>query len=283
MAKLAVTRTGYSADTPKYYLINAASLWSDVEYNQSTGKFEGVRIGATNGGVKLTIEPSIRQVEVDGVLVPAVGQDVLDGISAIAEGTVKEITAKILATALMGTSRAAEATEAPAGFTVIEPAAKLTASSYCSNVAIVGQLNGSTQPIIAILSNAINTGGLSIETKDKGEAGVALKLEARSAAADVEDPSKAVKIFFPPQDVSEGDLGQHPLEDQDVVSKTALAAKIAVVEALNAETYTSATWGPLYFSLQIALSVNTNASASQAQVDAALADLSAKQTALIAA
>lgn len=283
MAKVAVTRTGYSEDTPKYYLIHSASLWADVAYNQATGVFEGVRIGATVGGVKVTIEPKIRQVEVDGVLVPAVGQDVLDGISAIAEGTVKEVTAKVLATAILGTARAADADEAPSGYTVIEPDSAITDASYCENIAIVGQLAGSTKPIIAILYNAINTGGLKLETKDKGEAGVALKLEARSPASSVEDPSGAVKLFFPPQDISAGSLGEHPLEDQATVDKTALAAKIAVVQALNAETYTSATWGPLYYSLQVAIAVNANASASQAQVDAALADLTDKQDDLAAA
>jgi len=67
------------------------------------------------------------------------------------------------------------------------------------------------------------------------------------------------------------------------VSKTALSAKIVIVEALSAETYTSATWGPLYLSLYQANAVEANADATQDQVDAALADLTAKQTALIEA
>jgi len=67
------------------------------------------------------------------------------------------------------------------------------------------------------------------------------------------------------------------------VDKAALDVKIGVVEALNPETYTSATWGPLYMSLQLADAVSTNTDATQTQVDAALADLTAKQAALVEA
>jgi len=282
MAKTAVTRSGYSVDTPKYYLIQAASLWADLEYDQLSGTFIGTRVGATAGGVKLTVDIKMRQIEVDGVLVPAVGQDQIESINCIAEGTVKEITGKILATAMLGASRAALETEAPDGYQVIEMASSITAGAYCSNIAIVGQLAGSTKPIIAVLSNAINTGGLSLETKDKGEAGVALKLEARADANDVEDISKVLKIFYPPQDVVAGS-GTHPLEDTEAVSKTALDAKIAIVEALNPETYTSSTWAPLYVSLANANSISDNTGATQDQVDSALADLTAKQAALVSA
>lgn len=68
-----------------------------------------------------------------------------------------------------------------------------------------------------------------------------------------------------------------------VVDKTALSAKIIVIEALLPEDYTSATWGPMYMSLQTALAVEADADATQAQVDAALADLTAKQSALVEA
>lgn len=66
-----------------------------------------------------------------------------------------------------------------------------------------------------------------------------------------------------------------------VVDKTALSAKIDAVELLDPEVYTSATWGPLYVSLVNAKAIELDADATQAQVDAALADLTAKQTALV--
>lgn len=68
-----------------------------------------------------------------------------------------------------------------------------------------------------------------------------------------------------------------------VVNKAALSAKIDIVEALLPEDYTSATWGPMYMSLQNALAIELDADTTQAKVDAALADLTAKQTALVEA
>ena len=65
------------------------------------------------------------------------------------------------------------------------------------------------------------------------------------------------------------------------VTKNALSAKIATIEALTPATYTSATWGELAVELYIAKLVNGNQDAAQATVDAALSDLAAKQTALV--
>jgi phi13 family phage major tail protein len=64
-------------------------------------------------------------------------------------------------------------------------------------------------------------------------------------------------------------------------TKTALAAKIAVINALDPEDYTSVSYANLYYSLQIAIAVNTNTDATQTQVDAALADLTTKQGNLV--
>jgi phi13 family phage major tail protein len=67
------------------------------------------------------------------------------------------------------------------------------------------------------------------------------------------------------------------------VSKTALNAKITVIDGLNKELYTSATWGPMAVSRYLAGLVSMNAESSQAAVDAALADLTSVQGDLILA
>lgn len=195
-----IKRSGYSSTTPDYYLLHSASIWLNVIYDEVSGKFVADKcIGATVGGVKLIVENTIRQIEVDGVLVPAVGQDVLDGTRARAEATVKEFSADVLALAINGTKRNALASEAPSGYQVVEPKDKIEVTDYISNIAIVGQLSGSNEPVIAILYNTISTGGLNIETKDKGEAGVPIVLDARVPADDVENVGGAYKLFFPPK------------------------------------------------------------------------------------
>lgn len=65
------------------------------------------------------------------------------------------------------------------------------------------------------------------------------------------------------------------------VDKTDLVAKITEIENLDPAGYVSGSWGPMYMSLQLAKAVNANADATQTQVDAALADLNAKQAGLV--
>lgn len=198
-----IKRSGYSSTTPDNYVLHSASIWLNVVYDEVSNKFKADRcLGATVGGVKLIVENTIRRIEVDGVMVPAVGQDVLDGTSARAEATVKELSADVLAMAINGTKRAALATEAPEGYQVIEPKNKIEATDYITNIAIVGQLSGSNEPIIAILYNTISTGGLNMETKDKSEAGVPVVLEARVPADDVENVGGAYKLYFPPKGIA---------------------------------------------------------------------------------
>ncbi len=66
-----------------------------------------------------------------------------------------------------------------------------------------------------------------------------------------------------------------------VVDKAALNAKITESQALNEAGYTAASWAPFKAALDAAVAVANDANATQAQVDAALADLNAKKAALV--
>ena len=66
------------------------------------------------------------------------------------------------------------------------------------------------------------------------------------------------------------------------VSKTALNAKIADIDALTPATYTSASWGAMAVARYLAGLVSANAEASQAAVDAAVANLTDVQGDLVA-
>lgn len=201
MAKVDIKNTGLSSTTSDHYLIQSASLWVNVEYDSATQKFKADKcLGATTGGVKLNITQELRQIEVDGALNKFVGQDVIDASGATIETTVKEVTAENLGLAINGVVRVAEASEAPTGYKVVETKGTINKTDYVINIAVVGVISGSTQPIIAILYNTLNTSGLSIETKDKGEAGIPLTLEARANIENAADMKAPVKIFFPPID-----------------------------------------------------------------------------------
>lgn len=65
------------------------------------------------------------------------------------------------------------------------------------------------------------------------------------------------------------------------VSKTALTAKLAEIDALTPATYTSTSWGAMAVARYLAGLVSANAEASQAAVDAAVANLTDVQGDLI--
>lgn len=202
MDKTAVKRTGYTASTPKHYLINAGAIYKNLAWNptggqDSTGQWEGELLGATAGGNKVIIEKEYRVVEVDGVFVPAVGQKFLKGQSAKLETNVKEITAENVRLALNGEITEADGTDAPQGYKIISSKPKLENTDYIENLGIVGTMSGTDAPIIIIFDNALCTSGLDFETKDNDEAVIPMTFEAHADEDKIEDLSLPCRIYFP--------------------------------------------------------------------------------------
>lgn len=190
--------TGYTKDTPKYYFVDAGAIYENLKYNKDNKKWEGKLLGATAEGNKVKIEQKYRQIKVDGVFTKAKGQDVLQSSDAEMEINVKEVTAENIRLALNGVMRKANENEAPEGYTVIEGKGKLEDSDYIDNLALVGTMTGSNEPIIVILDNALCTSGLEFETKDDNEAVLKMKFEAHASADQVADRKLPARIYFPP-------------------------------------------------------------------------------------
>lgn len=202
MNKTAVKRTGYTASTPKHYLINAGAIYKNLVWNptggkDSKGQWEGELLGATAGGNKVIIEKEYRVVEVDGVFVPAVGQKILKGQSAKLETNVKEITAENVRLSLNGEITEADGTDAPQGYKIISSKPKLDNEDYIENLGIVGTMSGTDDPIIIIFDNALCTSGLDFETKDNEEAVIPMTFEAHADEDQIEDLSLPCRIYFP--------------------------------------------------------------------------------------
>ena len=202
MPKTAVKRTGYTASTPKHYLINAGAIYKNLAWNpaggkDSKGEWEGELFGATSGGNKVTIEQNYRTVEIDGVFVPAVGQKLLESQTAKLETNVKELTAENIRLSINGKIENADGTTAPTGYKVISGKSKLENTDYIENLGIVGTMSGTNDPIIVIIDNALCTSGLDFETKDNEEAVISMTFEAHAGEDQVEDLSLPCRIYFP--------------------------------------------------------------------------------------
>ncbi len=194
-------KTGYSKTTSKNYLINAATIYTGVKYDDVAGDFTGTLHGATSGGVTLTVEQSYRDIEIDGTSHMKVkGNKVLESATATVTANMKELTAENIRKSLNGTIREAGVGEAPEGYKVIETKRYLEDDDYIENMAIVGTLSGTDKPVIAIIDNAISTGGLELGTEDNNEAVVEQTYEAHATDEQLDADQYPWRILFPTVD-----------------------------------------------------------------------------------
>ena len=196
MAKTPIKRTGFSEDTPKKFVVNAGAIYTDLTYDKATG-WTGNRLGATSGGNSVTIENEYREIEVDGTFSKYVGQKVLMASNATLETNVKEITAEAIKMAINGQMSVGDGETAPTGYDIISGKGKLEASDYLPNIALVGEISGTNEPIIIILDNALCTSGLEFATEDDNETVITLTFEAHADASQIEDRPLPARIYLP--------------------------------------------------------------------------------------
>ncbi|MER2001297.1 MAG: hypothetical protein ABS862_01640 [Carnobacterium inhibens] len=194
---MGLKKTGYSETTAKNYVINAATVYTDIKYVAADG-FSGTLHGATSGGVTLTIEQTYRDVEVDGTTHMKVkGNKVLEAATATVTANMKEITAETIRQSLNGAIEAAATADAPAGYKVITTKRYLDDGDYINNIAVVGTLSGTNEPVIAILDNALCTSGLELATEDNGEAIIEQVYEAHASVDQLDKDEFPWRILFP--------------------------------------------------------------------------------------
>lgn len=204
---MALRKTGYTNKTSERYIINAATIYTGVEFKD--GEFTGDLMGATSGGVTLTIEQEYRDIEVDGTgHVKVKGNKVLESATATATGNMKEITAETIRRSLNGSLAEASADEAPSGYKVIKSKRYLEHEDYLKNIAVVGRLSGTDKPVIAILDNALCTSGLELGTEDNNEAVIEQTYEAHATEEQLFADEMPWRIYYPDVDESEGNQGE---------------------------------------------------------------------------
>lgn len=194
---MALRKTGYTEKTADNYLINSATIFTGVKYSAEEG-FTGELHGATSGGVTLTIEQTYRDIEVDSTShMKLKGNKVLEAATATATANMKEITAETIRRSLNGTIADAEEGEAPSGYKIIRTKRLLEDIDYLENIAIVGTLSGTKEPVIAILDNALCTSGLELGTEDNNEAVIEQTYEAHADHEQLEKDEFPWKILYP--------------------------------------------------------------------------------------
>lgn len=194
---MALAKTGYTSTTSKNYVVDAATIWTNFTYDE-VGGMSGTPLGATSGGVSVTIEQTYRDVEVDGTRHMKVkGNKRLESATATATANMKEITAELIRRSINGTLAAAGASVAPAGYKVITTKRNVEDADYIENMAVVGILSGTTEPVVIVLDNALCTSGLELATEDNAEAVIEQTYEAHATVTQLQVDEFPWRILFP--------------------------------------------------------------------------------------
>lgn len=146
-------------------------------------------IGATIGGGTFVAEPSIRQIEADGMRYPIVGSTVNDMWTVRLTGTMKEINPENFKRVLLS----CDADTSKPQVTVLTVRTDIEASDYIPQMCWVGD---TSQGFIMIeLDNVLNTAGATFTFTDKGEG--QLPFDFKAHLSDVTKMDKApFRIYF---------------------------------------------------------------------------------------
>jgi len=172
---MTVKKHGVSADTPDRILIDAGAVytgWTDVDT-------PGTLLGATKGGNVFEVNRTIRKIEPDGAKGPVKGFRRIEEVVATLTVNLIEITEANLLKALAGSSATGH----------VITGAEIDDDDYISKVALVGTItgfNGTTKPIICVLSNVLVDGPFSLALNPKDEAVLKLVFTAHYADSDLD-------------------------------------------------------------------------------------------------
>lgn len=195
---MGLAKTGYTEKSAENFWIDAATIFSDLEYDKESKEFTGTPLGATQGGVEVNIELSYRKIEVDGTFVMDVqGLNVLESGTATVKGNLLELTAENLARSMNATLVDAGEDEAPAGYKVIKPKRYLGESDYIKSMAVVGIHSGTKKPIIVALDNGLVKSPLSIKTEDNKEAVIEQEITANASYEQLQKDEFPWRIYYP--------------------------------------------------------------------------------------
>jgi hypothetical protein len=196
---MALPATGFTADSPKHFLIDAGAIFRDVIYDDEADDFDGEPIGATSGGVSVNIEQSYRKMEVDGTYVmDVVGLNRLESATCTIKASIKELSAETLRLGLNGTLTNASATEAPTGYKKITSKRFLSPGDYIENIAVVGNLATGKQ-VIFMIDNGLVKSNVELATKDNEETVFEVEITANASYEQLASNEFPWRIYYPPE------------------------------------------------------------------------------------
>lgn len=152
--------TGITTDTAKHMVLDAGAVYLNY------GEPEERLFGATREGSEFTVEHEIREIEVDGLRGPT------KGFRRVVEEHVRltvnllEMSAENVKTALVGAS---VDNTTDSDVRSVTRSLAMADIEYLTNIALVADYSGSSEPVVIILKNALSDGNFTLSASDREE------------------------------------------------------------------------------------------------------------------
>lgn len=187
--------SGYTEETGKRLLLDAGAYFKNFDVDTDTYESavaDGKLIGATRGGGEFNATPEIRQIPCDGVKGAAKGNSVIDSWLVTIKANVLEVSKETIAAGLCAS--VIDETD-NSKYYVIAAKNEIEDADYIGNITWIGNLSGSSEPVIIQVLNALNQEGLKLTTQDKNEAVITMTFTGYYDSQDLSIPP--FRIYYP--------------------------------------------------------------------------------------
>lgn len=164
---------GITDDTYKRFLVDAGAVYLGFVSPSNLGTL----LCATRGGNSFTVETDVKDMAVDGAPGRVKGSQRITKSNASMKIKAIEITTAIIKLGLAGSTSADFPAVTPT-HDQITRALTIALTDYKTNIALVGEVAGQTEPMIFIIKNVLSAGGIEIGATDGEEASIDITLNA---------------------------------------------------------------------------------------------------------
>jgi hypothetical protein len=155
---------GITDGTYERFVIDAGEV--RINYVDETDR--GTLVGATRGGSTFTVETEVKDMAVDGAKGPVKGGRRITKVNAKIVANFIEYSTDLFELAMPGSVGRNHPSGSPTHHEITR-ALQIALADYTDTLVLIGEVSGSSQPIICGIKNALSDGGFEIAAKDNEE------------------------------------------------------------------------------------------------------------------
>lgn len=192
--------TSYTDKSSQNFVVGAGALVHNFEYSKTDSSYKYERFGATSGGNTISLKPTLRQMDIDGILSTPMGGDMIESSEATIQCNLLEHTLENYAMAVIGeVKKDTEGKYGKEGTEFVRPVARIRENHYIKNLAHISPLSDGGYLIVKF-DYAIVTEGAESNPQDGADNLLTITFAGRTSPDNLQDSSLPVTIIRVPGD-----------------------------------------------------------------------------------